>query len=76
MKMSKLLKNKAFLLGFVIGTILFVLFNYLNFTREQFTCDDCTYQYGFPFYLYEEGGFVTIERFIWSGLFLDIVIVF
>lgn len=74
MKMSKLIKDKVFLLGFFSKIFLFLSLKYLNFTREKFTCDDCRYQYGFPFYLYEEGGFVTVERFIWSGLFFDIVI--
>jgi hypothetical protein len=50
--MSRMLKNKAFLLGFVGGIIFFVCFNIFLFLRS--TCHHCVYFAGFPLKFYEE----------------------
>ena len=49
--------------------------NYYSFVRMESTfCDDCFLSFGFPFPLWEEGGFVTIRRVLWSGLVADVYI--
>jgi len=56
--------------------IFFGVVNYLSFISpaNNFNCDDCLLSFGFPFYLYEKGGFFTVNQFIWSGLIADVLI--
>ncbi len=71
--MSKLLQSNAFILGFCSCVALFVALNYLSYfsPANMFSCDDCVIRFGFPFYFYEKGGFISIKQFIWSGFFVD-----
>jgi len=38
------------------------------------SCDDCFVHFGFPFYLYETGGFAGPTRLLWGGLIADVTI--
>ncbi len=74
--MSKLFQNTGFILGFCIGTVLFVGLNYLSYfsPANMFSCDDCMIRFGFPFTFHEKGRFFNVNQFIWSGLVVDILV--
>ena len=62
---------KIYLIAVLTVFALFAVMNYLSFSRS-IGCADCLISYGFPLPLYEEGGFITIERMLWSGLVADL----
>jgi hypothetical protein len=65
--------NKSiYLITVLIAFVLFGVMNYYSFVRmNSGFCADCLMSFGFPFPLWEEGGFVTIRRIRWSGLIAD-----
>ena len=66
---------KIYLIAVLIALVLFGLANYYSFVRMSAGfCDDCLLSFGFPFPIWEEGGFVTIRRVLWSGLVADFYI--
>ena len=63
---------KIYLIAVLVVLGLFTIANYYSFVRMGAGfCDDCFMSFGFPFPLWEEGGFVTIRRILWSGLIAD-----
>ncbi len=72
--MNKLFQNKAFDFGFFYGISTFITLNFLSYLFNKIDCADCSYKFGFPFYLHEYGGFTTVDEFIWFGLIADIFI--
>ena len=73
--MSKLFKDKAFLIGFFCGVILFVCLNYYTVMQNyDGLCFDCIFYFGFPFTSVEHGGYVTRTIIHWLGLFADFLI--
>ena len=75
MKDEKMIRAKAFGAGLAIGLLLFISVNYFDYiTKNMFVCDDCMLSFGFPFTLYQEGGFITIKEVLWFGLIADILI--
>ena len=63
---------KIYLTAILIALVFFGIGNYYSFVRmNSGFCDDCFISFGFPFPLWEEGGFVTIRRILWSGLIAD-----
>ena len=69
--MKDLIKNKAFIAGFLIGILLIILLNiFLPTERYDF---NNLYSYGFPFAFYQSGyeereGGEYIEIILWLGL--------
>ena len=63
---------KIYLTAVLIALVLFGIVNYYSFVRMGAGfCDDCFISFGFPFPLWEEGGFITIRRILWGGLIAD-----
>ncbi len=60
--------------GSFIGLLLFTVVNIGSYYYTQATsiCDDCFLKFGFPFRLYQFGGFTHEERVILSGLILNL----
>lgn len=73
--MSKLFKNKAFSVGFLIGFVSISLVNYYSYlqNRPGNSCDDCGWSFGVPFHLYQEVGFFHIKEILWFGLIADVL---
>ena len=68
--------DKAFLLGFLVGFLSFVIFNLMTFTLESETrLYHRMNNIGFPFGFYEWGGSPYVERISQSGLIADCVII-
>jgi hypothetical protein len=68
-------KVLAFCIGFGSGLACFVWANlnsYWNMYRVS--CIDCFVFFGFPFDLYQTGGFAGPTTFLWGGLIADIAI--
>lgn len=64
---------KIYLIAVLIAFVLFGIGNYLSFLKmSSGFCDDCMMSFGFPLPIWEEGGFITITRLLWSGLIADI----
>ena len=73
--MKTIVRDKIFSLGFTLGILIFITFNYLNYLHNvcSDTVDDCGWSFGFPFHFYSEGGFFTFREIIWSGLIANIL---
>jgi hypothetical protein len=41
---------------------------------QGMTCADCFIQFGFPFWVWEEGGYVGITRVLWAGVIANLSI--
>jgi hypothetical protein len=41
---------------------------------DRMTCDDCFIKFGFPFWMWEEGGYVGITRVLWAGVVANLSI--
>jgi hypothetical protein len=66
------MRLKIYLIAVSIALVLLVIVNYYSFARMGAGfCDDCLISFGFPFPLWEEGGFITIRRILWGGLLAD-----
>ena len=72
--MNKLLENRAFKLGFLVGILFFVFANvYASLPeREISICFDCYVTYGFPFAMYESGSILHLKEFIWVGVVANV----
>ncbi|HXG66023.1 MAG TPA: hypothetical protein VNO70_13055 [Blastocatellia bacterium] len=71
----KEIRAKAFGIGFVIGLIPFVWMNVHSYHHMyRHICDDCFVFFGFPFYLYQTGGFAGPTVILWGGLIANAVI--
>lgn len=49
------------------------IYSYLIMPEYSTIIDGFVY-FGWPFHMYENGGFVTIRKFIWTGLFNNVVV--
>lgn len=68
-------KRIAFVAGFVLGIVLFLITNYQDYQKMlASTCDDCFLSFGIPFRIYGTGGFVGITRYFWSGIAADLFV--
>lgn len=66
-------QNKiAFWSGFLGAVAGCVYLNWRSFLNDQSPGIDSISQYGFPIPLYQAGGWVTIEEFLWIGLSFDL----
>jgi len=73
--MNKFIKNKAFVIGFFGGVVLFLCLNYYTVMRAfDDMCFDYMRVFGFPFTFVETGGFVTHTDIFWFSLIVDILI--
>ncbi len=66
------MRTKTSLSAFLLALVLFIVANYYSYLRMGGSCDDCFVSFGFPFPLWEEGGFVTVKYILWSGLIADL----
>jgi len=73
--MKSIVQSKTFCLGFTLGILIFIIFNYVNYLHNvcSNTIDDCGWSFGFPVHFYSEGGFFTFREIIWIGLIIDIL---
>ncbi len=64
--MNKLIQNKMFKVGFLIGILFFIFANIYTALphRKDGICFDCYETYGFPFALYEPGTVLHLDEFI------------
>lgn len=71
-------RRKILYIGLVLAVPLFVVLQYLSYLRNEggTTCLDCSWRFGFPFPLYEYGGFVSYESPFWLGFFGDVAFAF
>ncbi len=69
--MNKFFQSKVFVFGFLYGISIFLTLNYLSYLLNKVSCADCSYKFGFPFYLHQYGGFSTVDDFLWFGLIAD-----
>jgi hypothetical protein len=69
--MQKFLRDSRFVAGFFSGLVVFIAMNLYSYARMACTMADGMCGFGLPFQIYETGGFVTITRIIWSGLFAN-----
>ncbi len=73
--MKHLIQSKSFKIGFSIGIVLFAVLNYLSYLwAESADTLNTPRRFGFPFAFYEYGGFAPVDRFIWGGLIVDLLI--
>jgi len=65
----------AFALGFAGSLAWFAWLNFDSY-RNMYKahCDDCFVFFGFPFDLYQTGGFAGPTTFLWGGLTADVAI--
>jgi len=74
-KIWKTMRFSAFGIGFVIGLLPFILINISSYNRMYIGgCDDCVVFFGFPFHLYQTGGFAGPTIILWDGLIAYVVI--
>jgi hypothetical protein len=67
------MRFKTYIVAFSLGAILMSAANYYSYVRMgRSMCDDCYFQFGFPFSVWIEGGYVSIRRILWSGLVADV----
>src|SRR5689334_3303446 len=73
--MSEFLRNRTFNLGFLTGLIAICLLNYFSYLQNRVgvRCADCGWRFGFPFDLYQKGGFISFEEILWLGLIGNIL---
>ncbi len=69
------MRFKTYPISFLAVVLLFIAANYYSYVRIGYgSCDDCFLSFGFPFPLWEEGGFATVKRILWSGLIADLYV--
>lgn len=69
------MRFKTHLISFLVVFLLFIAANYYSYAHMGYgSCDDCFLSFGFPFPLWEEGGFVTVKRILWNGLIADLYV--
>ncbi|HQU82408.1 MAG TPA: hypothetical protein PKY59_04750 [Pyrinomonadaceae bacterium] len=67
--MSKLFQNLYFILGIVLGFLIFVGLNFYSLTANYGNCIDCFGETGFPFTWMDRGWF--LQNILWFGLVAD-----
>ncbi len=73
--MKNLIQSKSFKIGFSIGIVLFAILNYLSYLwADSADALLAPQRFGFPFAFYEFAGYAAVERFIWAGLIVDLLI--
>lgn len=73
--MRKLFKSKTFILGLLIGFVLFISFNFYSLVLMfDELCFHCIKNFGFPFHWYESGTIVHYEKILWLGLIADLFV--
>ena len=73
--MKRLILNRVFVIGFMIGLIVVGIVNKLTANSTQFA-SDCGYwyKYGFPFLQYETcDDLISVKHILWVGLFGNIL---
>jgi formate hydrogenlyase subunit 3/multisubunit Na+/H+ antiporter MnhD subunit len=69
------MRFKAYLIAFVAVFLILIAANYYSYVQMgRGFCDDCFLHFGWPFPLWEEGGFVTVKRVLWAGLVANVSI--
>ena len=71
MRLPDFATTTQFRAGFIAGLLLFVAANFYSYLQMGCTLDDGFCGFGFPFELYETGGFVTVHRLVPCGLIAD-----
>jgi hypothetical protein len=71
MRLPDFARTTQFRAGFVGGLLLFVAANFYSYCQMGGTLDDGFTGFGFPFKLYETGGFATVHRLVACGLIAD-----
>ncbi len=75
--MKNTIFNKAFVIGFIMAFITFVIFNFLTFfVPAETRLRNITGSGGFPLTIYEWGGEPYVERFLLSGIAADLLVGF
>ncbi len=65
----------AFSLGFLASLFWFAKANFDSYQKMyKVNCNDCYVFFGYPFYLYQTGGFAGPTRYLWGGLITDVAI--
>jgi hypothetical protein len=73
--MKNTIFNKAFVAGFIMAFVTFVIFNFLTFSIPAETrLRDRIGSGGFPLAIYEWGGEPYVERILVSGIVVDILV--
>lgn len=73
--MKNTIFNKAFVIGFIMAFITFVIFNFLTFfVHAETRLRDRMGNGGFPFTIYEWGGEPFVKRILWSGVGNDVLV--
>lgn len=70
------MRNKGFIVGFLVGLLTFLVANLYSYYRmsNESVLIDAYVSFGLPFTMYTSGGF-TGDVIIWRGLLANIVIV-
>ena len=71
------LKNKVFVVGFALGIIIVALLNYFSYMySDRPDISHAIHTFGFPFSVYQYGGYSYNEEILWTGLIGTILIAF
>jgi len=65
----------AYWIGLSVSVALFGIMNYVSFSRRV-TCWDCFFPFGWPFRLFQQGGFAGGRGIVWPGLAADVFLMF
>jgi hypothetical protein len=69
------IRCQAFWLGLLSSFLVFGWANYNSYTKMyEGSCDDCFVYFGFPFDLYQGGGYAGGQGMLWLGLMANISI--
>ena len=74
--MRKLFKDKAFVIGFASGVLIFIAANLYDFSLKSGGFSFDSYETnGVPFAMHESGTMLHISQFLWAGVVANISIV-
>jgi hypothetical protein len=74
-KVWEIIRDKSFEIGCVSGSLPFIWLNILSYSHMYTeNCIDCPVFFGFPFYLYQTGGFAGPTIVLWNGLIANVAI--
>jgi hypothetical protein len=77
--MLRLIKSRAFTIGFVVAIAFFIVANLYSYGKEMnpdvVGCYDCLLSFGFPFKFYENGGIGTMTGVRAGGLIANFYVV-
>jgi hypothetical protein len=63
--------SRAFAAGLFGSLFLFIAANFYSYRQMSCALDDGFCGFGFPFELYETGGYATVTRLVWCGFIAD-----